>query len=300
MSEALEQFIENSGSFKRDYELNKINWFQVGGKADLVFKPKSPEELQEFLKLKGDMEVLVLGVGSNIIIRDGGYRGCVIRLGRAFTECTQLSDTEIEVGAANLDLNIALYTAKLGISGLEFLSGIPGTIGGAVKMNAGAYGGEFKDVAVKICGYDFSGNYREYSLAEMNYGYRKSNPERELIYTKVILKGKKGNPEEISKAIKEIQQKREESQPLRTKTGGSTFKNPDGHSAWKLVDEAGCRGLVVGDAIMSEKHCNFMINRGNATASDLENLGNLVRQKVKEKTGVDLVWEIKIIGEKKE
>jgi len=297
ISAELQKFIEESGSFKKDYELKKINWFQVGGKADLVFRPKDADELQKFLQLKQDLPIFVMGVGSNIIIRDGGFRGCVIRLGRAFTEYKQLSEYEVEIGAANLDLNIALYAAKLGISKLEFLSGIPGTIGGGIKMNAGAYGGEFKDVLVKASGYDEGGNYHEFTADEMNYSYRKSNPPQEIIYTKCVLRGEVGDSAEISERIKKIQETREASQPLRTKTGGSTFKNPEGYNAWKLVDEAGGRGFVVGDAIMSEKHCNFMINRGNATASDLENLGNQVKQKVKEKTGIDLVWEIKIIGD---
>ncbi|MBT5828347.1 MAG: UDP-N-acetylmuramate dehydrogenase [Alphaproteobacteria bacterium] len=298
MNERLESFIVNSTSFKKNYKLSKINWFQVGGKADLLFKPKTEKELQEFLAQNFNLDILTLGVGSNIIIREGGYRGCIIKLGRAFTNIKQISATEIEVGCANLDQNIARFAADANIAGLEFLSGIPGSIGGAIKMNAGAYGAEFKDVVKKIYGYDKKGVLHELSKEQMNYTYRRSAPDKDLIYVKAILTGQEGRALEIKQKIKEIQENREASQPIRAKTGGSSFQNPLGKKAWQLIDQAGCRGLAIGDAIMSEKHCNFMINRGAATAKDLEDLGELVRIKVLAKTGITLDWEIKIIGEK--
>ncbi|MFZ8864956.1 MAG: UDP-N-acetylmuramate dehydrogenase [Rickettsiales bacterium] len=298
MNSKLEQFIANSNSFRKNYQLSKINWFQVGGIADWLFKPKDEQELQEFLQLASNLEILVLGVGSNIIIRDGGYRGCVLKLGKAFASYRQISATEIEVGAANLDQNIAKFAAACNIAGLEFLSGIPGTIGGAIKMNAGAYGVEFKDVVKKIYAYDRKGVLHELTAEKMNYSYRKSAPENEYIYIKAILEGVRGRQEEIQQKIQEIQASREAAQPIRAKTGGSSFKNPIGHKAWQLIAESGCRGLAIGDAVMSEKHCNFMINKGSATAAQLENLGNLVKEKVLAKTGVELVWEIQIIGEK--
>lgn len=298
ISAELNDFITRTGSFRFDYNLKKINWFQVGGKADLLFRPKTREELAEFLKIKGDLPIFVMGVGSNIIIRDGGFRGCVIRLGRGFTQLIELSENQLEIGAANLDLNVALFSQQKSLSNLEFLSGIPGTIGGAIKMNAGAYGSDMSNILVKACGYDMSGNYHEFTNQEMNYAYRKSSPPIELIYTHAVVQGKSGNEVEIQKKIKQIQEKRETTQPIRNKTGGSTFKNPPDNSAWKVIDNAGCRGLSVGGAMMSEQHCNFMINTGNATASDLEELGNLVKGKVKQGSGIDLKWEIKIIGDK--
>ena len=298
LNQTLQKFIANSTSFRFAANLKNINWFQVGGNADLLFRPKDSQELQEFLKIKGDLAIFVMGVGSNIIIRDKGFRGCVIRLGKGFIKKEILQNNRIMVGAANLDLNIALFAAQHNIAGLEFLSGIPGTIGGAVKMNAGAYGGEISDILEQACGYDLDGTYHEFNNQEMNYKYRISNPPTQLIYTHAILSGKSGKAETIKNKIAEIQKNREASQPLRHKTGGSSFKNPAGYKAWELIDKAGCRGLKIGDAIMSEKHCNFMINQGNATAADLENLGNMVKNKVKESCNISLEWEIKIIGEK--
>ncbi len=296
LSKELEQFIEQSGSFRKNAELKNINWFQVGGQADLLFKPKSLSELQEFLRLKAGLPIFVLGVGSNVIIRDGGFKGCVIRLGRAFTELKKISATELICGAANLDVNVAKFAAQQGIAGLEFLSGVPGTIGGALKMNAGAYGGEVKDILLKCQAVDLAGNLHEYNVAELNYSYRKANLAEEVIFTEAHFKGNVAEPEAILAAIKEIQEKREASQPIRSNTGGSTFKNPEGHSAWQLIDAAGCRGLKLGAAQISELHCNFMLNLGGATASDLEQLGETVIKRVKEHSGVTLQWEIKRIG----
>jgi len=297
LSPKLTEFILKSGSFRYNYSLKNINWFQVGGNADLFFKPKDAHELQDFLKINTNLAIFIFGVGSNIIIRDGGFRGCVIRLGRNFTELKLLPENQILVGAANMDLNLALFCRNSALAGSEFLSGIPGTIGGAIKMNAGAYGKEMSQILVKACGYDLQGNYHEFTNKEMNYSYRKSAPPKELIYTHAILQLEKGDQQEIAQNIKDIQQKREESQPIRSKTGGSSFKNPPNHKAWQLIDQAGCRGLKIGDAMMSEKHCNFMINQAQATAQNLEELGELVKQRVYDNSAINLEWEIKIIGE---
>lgn len=289
-------------TIRENSELAKVNWFQVGGKAELMFRPKTEDELIKFLQIcPKEVPLFVFGVGSNIIIRDGGIRGVVLRLGRDFAGCEMVEDNRIKVGASCLDVNLAQFSMLNSVTGLEFLSGIPGTIGGAIKMNAGAYGVETKDVLVEAYAVDRSGKKHIIRASDMNFSYRHSNPAiSDLIYVGGLFQGAVGEASEIKKAINDIQTKREETQPIRSKTGGSTFKNPDSVSAWKLVDEAGCRGLKIGDAQISEKHCNFMINTGNAKASDLEKLGDVVRDKVKEKTGTELNWEIKRIGEKDE
>jgi UDP-N-acetylmuramate dehydrogenase len=296
-SKDLQNFIACNPSFKKDYYLHKLNWFNVGGKADYLFKPQNEDELISFLKLAKDVPIEVIGVGSNVIIRDGGFRGVVIKLGKEFKKINLLDKNKIEVGCANLDINVANFAYESNISGLEFLSGIPGSIGGAVAMNAGAYGSEFKDVLFSVSGIDFSGRKLELSNAAMNYSYRCSNPEKNLIYTSVILQGVSGKKDEIARNMAKIKSDREVSQPVRAKTSGSSFKNPKGMKAWELIDQAGCRGLEIGGAKMSEKHCNFMINTGNATAKDLEDLGKEVVNKVWQKFFVKLEWEVKIIGD---
>ena len=297
----LQKFIENSSSFRENAELKNINWFRVGGPAKLMFRPKNEDELQEFLKIKNNLEIFVMGVGSNIIIRDGGFNGCIIRLGKGFANINQLNKDTLEIGTANLDLNIALYAKELEIEGLEFLSGIPGGIGGAIKMNAGAYGTEISDILLEASGFDYNGNYITYSNKELKFSYRRSNPPKDIIFTKAIFKGKKGNRSKIEKKIKEIKTRREATQPIREKTGGSTFTNPKGDKkAWQLIDQAGLRGKKIGKAKMSNQHCNFMINTGDCSAIDLEKLGNKVKQLIFEETGIKLEWEIKIIGDKKD
>jgi len=304
-------FERYANKVRQNADLSKTNWFGVGGRAEYLFKPENVSDLAEFLAaLPAEIPVTVLGVGSNIIIRDGGIDGVVVRLGRAFTECRVLSvECEknlnytpnstlhtLSIGAANLDLNIANFAAENGIAGLEFLSGIPGTIGGAVRMNAGAYGADISQVLVSAEIVTRDGEILEITNAELGFSYRKSNLPEGAIVTKAILQGKAGKREEILARIVEIKKSREETQPIRERTGGSTFKNPEGHKAWELIDRAGCRGLTIGGAQMSEKHCNFMINTGNATASDLENLGEEVIKRVLAKTGITLEWEIKRIG----
>jgi UDP-N-acetylmuramate dehydrogenase len=236
----------------------------------------------------------VIGAGSNLIVRDGGVPGVVIRLGRGFNE-VKIDDHRVSAGTAMLDVMVARAAQTAGIAGLAFLSGIPGTIGGALRMNGGAYGGETKDILIEARGVDRQGNLRTFSNGEMGFSYRHCGIAEDVIFTVAVLQGRAGAPEEIAAQMAEIKKKREASQP-RNRTGGSTFKNPPGHSAWKLVDDAGCRGLTVGGAQVSELHSNFLINLGNASAADIETLGETVREKVRAHSGIELDWEIKRIG----
>jgi UDP-N-acetylmuramate dehydrogenase len=241
-----------------------------------------------------DIPIHVIGAGSNLIVRDGGVPGVVVRLGRGFNEVA-IDGTRVTVGTAMLDVMVARAAQAAGVAGLAFLSGIPGTIGGALRMNGGAYGGETKDVLIEARGVDRQGNMRTFSNADMGFSYRHCGIAEDVIFTSATFQGRAGDPEAIAAEMAEIKKKREASQP-RNKTGGSTFKNPPGHSAWKLVDEAGCRGLKVGQAKVSELHSNFLINMERATAADIETLGETVRERVKAHSGVELEWEIKRIG----
>ena len=285
------------GRYTENADLSKTNWFRVGGCAEILFKPADLADLQHFLCHKPACPITVLGVGSNIIVRDGGIDGVVIKLGREFAGIT-IESGLIACGAAALDLNAAFFAADNGIAGLEFLSGIPGTIGGAIAMNGGAYGTETKDVLLKAEGIDLDGNLHEFSNDQLKFTYRKCGAllEKPLIFTKCWLQGKNGKPEEIHARINEIKQAREDSQPIRSRTGGSTYKNPEGHKAWQLIDSVGLRGFSIGGAQVSEKHCNFFINTGTATAKDLEDLILHVQATVLAKTGIKLEPEIKIIG----
>jgi len=287
------------GKLLRDEPLGPFTWFRVGGAAEALFLPADHEDLRDFLKaLPASVPVTVLGVGSNVIIRDGGVEGVVIRLaGRAFGSVEADADTQrITAGSAALDANVARAAAKAGIAGLEFYAGIPGSVGGALTMNAGCYGSETKDVLISAWGYDRSGTRRELALADFGYTYRHSAAPADIIWVEATYQGRADDPEAVQARIAEITAKRETTQPIREKTGGSTFKNPPGHSSWKLVDEAGWRGKPYGGAMFSTLHSNFMINTGEATAADLEGLGEAVRADVKAKTGIDLHWEIKRIG----
>jgi len=290
------------GKYRFGFPLAKSTWFQVGGNADILFKPEDPEDLSHFLKNKPkNLPCLVLGVCSNLIIRDGGFKGCVIKLGRNFAnikvENNKAENNKIIAGSSALDFNVAKFSAENNISGLEFLVGVPGTIGGALAMNAGAYNREVKDCLVSAKAIDGKGNILEISNEEFGFQYRKNNLPKDLIFIEATFEGEIQDKDSITKRMNDISTSREESQPVREKTGGSTFRNPEGYKAWKLIDEAGCRGLKIGGAQVSEKHCNFLINTGSATAKDLENLGDEVKRKVKEKSGIELVWEIKRIGE---
>lgn len=289
-------FARFTDRLRENADLSRTNWFRVGGNAHYLFRPESAADLAEFFALLPASEkVTVLGVGSNIIIRDGGIDGVVIKLGRGFNNVSHSGET-IEAGGAVLDLNVAAYACEHGIAGLEFLSGIPGTVGGAVRMNAGAYGSDVSQVLVKAEIVERSGTIRQLAAAELGFVYRNSALPEGAVVTRAWFKGQPGDKDAIAAQLKDIATAREETQPIRSRTGGSTFKNPEGHKAWELIDKAGCRGLTLGGAQVSEKHCNFLINTGNATAAELEALGEEVRKRVKEKTGITLEWEIKRIG----
>jgi UDP-N-acetylmuramate dehydrogenase len=278
--------------------LAPFTWFRVGGPADVLFTPADEADLSYFLmRLPADVPVYPLGVGSNMIVRDGGVRGVVIRLSpKGFGQIT-VDGARLTAGAAALDKRVAEAAAAENIGGLEFYFGIPGTIGGAITMNAGANGGETKDALLSARGVMRDGTIRTLAHAELAFEYRKSHPPEGFIFTEAQFAGRIEAPEVIRSRMDAVQQHRETAQPIREKTGGSTFKNPQGHSAWKLVDAAGCRGLRVGGAQVSEMHCNFLINTGEATAADIEALGEEVRARVKAQSGVDLHWEIRRIGE---
>lgn len=298
MTKTLPQTILQKYNLRQNVDLSKTNWFRVGGCAEYLFRPENTQDLSDFLRdLPIEIPVTVLGVGSNIIVRDGGIEGVVVRLGRGFTELSVVG-CQLSVGAGTLDINASLFAAKNEIAGLEFLSGIPGTIGGAVRMNAGAYGKDISQVLVEAEIVERDGTIRKLNNAEIGFVYRNSGLPEGAIVTGAILRGEAGIMDEIADKIEEISRKREETQPIRARTGGSSFKNLQGYKAWELIDKAGCRGLTIGGAQMSEKHCNFMINTGNATATDLENLGEEVIKRVFAETGIMLEWEIKRVGKK--
>jgi UDP-N-acetylmuramate dehydrogenase len=284
------------GRLTADAPLAPVTWFRVGGTAEIMFRPADEADLAEFLAAKPrDVSVTVLGVASNLLVRDGGIPGIVIRLGRAFVAVTTDGNT-VRAGAGALDLNVALTCREAGIAGLEFLSGIPGTIGGALRMNAGAYGRDIKAVLRRAVALDGSGRRHEVAAAALGLDYRTCAAPADWIFVAAEFAGDAGDPVAIGQRMHEIQAAREASQPIRSRTGGSTFANPSGHKAWELIDRAGCRGLTRGGAQVSEKHANFLINTGNATAADLEGLGEEVRRRVFENSGIVLDWEIKRVG----
>jgi len=286
---------ELRGRLLANQSLAETAWFRVGGPAQALFMPDDENDLAYFLKhLSADVPVTVLGAASNVIIRDGGIAGVVVRLGNRFREIA-IEGEQVRSGTGVLDVRVARAARDAGVAGLEFLSGIPGGIGGALRMNAGAYGGETKDILVEARGVDRQGNIRTFSNADMQYSYRRSGAPEDVIFTQALFRGRPGDPAAIGAAMAEIAEKRKNSQPPN-KTCGSTFKNPPGGKAWQLIDAAGCRGLTVGAAQVSELHCNFLINLGGATATDIETLGETVRSRVRETSGVDLDWEIKRIG----
>ncbi|WP_354108521.1 UDP-N-acetylmuramate dehydrogenase [Bradyrhizobium sp. S3.12.5] len=285
------------GRLLANQSLAELTWFRVGGPAQVLFTPADEDDLAYFLAhLAKDIPVYVVGVGSNLIVRDGGIAGVVIRLApRTFGEAAANGDV-VTAGAAALDKRVAEVAASANIGGLEFYSGIPGTIGGAMRMNAGANGGETKDVLIEARGVGRDGTKQVFSNADMKFVYRNSGVDPSIIFTSARFRGEIRDTDAIRARMAEVQNHRETAQPIREKTGGSTFKNPPGHSAWKLVDAAGCRGLRVGGAQVSEMHCNFLINTGDATAHDIETLGETVRERVKTNSGIELHWEIKRIG----
>jgi UDP-N-acetylmuramate dehydrogenase len=284
------------GTYVPDAPLKDLVWFRSGGSAEILFRPADREDLATFLCAKpADVRVSVIGVGSNLIVRDGGIPGVVIRLPAAFGAIS-LEGTRVRAGAAALDAAVARSAASAGIAGLEFLRGIPGTIGGALRMNAGCYGRELKDVLVEATAMDSKGNVHTLSGSDMNFSYRSAGVPVDLIFIEAVLAGQAGETDEIRARMEALVAQREASQPVRTRTGGSTFKNPPDRKAWQLIDEAGCRGLAVGGARVSDLHCNFLINHADATSADIEALGEEVRARVKAKSGIDLEWEIKRVG----
>ncbi len=293
----VERLPKPRGRLTADAPLAQVTWFRVGGPAEVLFRPADAEDLAAFLAAKpADVPVTVIGVASNLLVRDGGIKGVVVRLGRGFVEVSARDDA-VEAGAGALDLNVALAAREAGIAGLEFLSGIPGTVGGGLRMNAGAYGSEFKDVLRGATVLDAHGNRRDLSVSALNLSYRHCGLPEDWIFIAARFAGKKGDPVTVARRMAEIQKAREDSQPIRGRTGGSTFANPAGHKAWQLIDRAGCRGLRRGGAMVSEKHANFLINTGNATAADIEGLGEEVRARVFAASGVSLEWEIRRVGE---
>lgn len=289
---------EVRGRLTPDAPMDRVTWFRAGGLAELMFQPHDTDDLITFLKiLPEDVPLTVVGVGSNLLVRDGGIPGVVLRLSaKGFGSVDLDGENRIRAGAICPDKNVAAMAMDHGLGGFSFFYGIPGSIGGALRMNAGANGSETADRVVEVHAVDRKGNRVVLSKQDMGYSYRRSTAPSDLIFTEVVFEG---YPEERSKIRAEmdaVRNHRETVQPIREKTGGSTFKNPEGHSAWKLIDEAGCRGLMIGGAQMSALHCNFMINTGNATGYDLEYLGETVRQSVFETSGIKLEWEIKRLG----
>ncbi len=298
------------GRYSENAALGQVGWFRCGGTAEILFKPADLEDLQKFLsKCPQEIPVTVLGVMSNTIVRDGGIAGVVIRLGREFAQVEKLDDFQIQAGAATLDINVANFAAENNVGKLEFLSGIPGTIGGALRMNGGAYLSETKDILKFANAVDRKGVLHKLSVSDMGMSYRHIDAPEDYIFTSAVFEGNEDDASRITERMREIKEKREASQPVKEKTGGSTFANPsvqelaaagqpEGTKVWQLVDKVGGRGLMIGGAQMSEKHCNFMINTGTATAADLENLGEEIKRRVLSETGLALRWEIKRLGMK--
>jgi UDP-N-acetylmuramate dehydrogenase len=284
------------GTYTHGAALKDLVWFRAGGPAEILFRPADAEDLAAFLAARPDeLRLSVIGVGSNLLVRDGGVPGVVIRLPAAFGKI-ETDGLRVRAGAAALDAAVARAAADAGIAGLEFLRGVPGTVGGALKMNAGCYGREIKDIFVEATAFDARGNRITLTPADMAFVYRKSQVRDELVFVEAVFEGALDKPDAIRVRMEELAARREAAQPIRARTGGSTFKNPPGAKAWELIDQAGCRGLTLGGAQVSEKHANFLINTGEARAADLEALGEEVRARVKAHSGIDLEWEIKRVG----
>ncbi|MFQ5983884.1 MAG: UDP-N-acetylmuramate dehydrogenase [Alphaproteobacteria bacterium] len=284
------------GRYTENAPLGRFTWFRAGGTAEILFRPADEADLVAFLRARpADVQLTVVGLGSNLLVRDGGVDGVVIRLSRAFAGI-EVEGVRVSAGAAALDLSVARVCGKAGVGGLEFLSGVPGTIGGALRMNAGAYGRAMKDVTVAASALDGRGQRHELAVSDLDFFYRGCAVPEDWIFTAATLNGEVRNSAEIAVAMADIATARTDTQPLRTRTGGSTFVNPPGHKAWQLIERAGYRGLRRGGAMVSDKHCNFLINTGSATADDIEALGEEVRHRVAEATGIALEWEIRRIG----
>jgi UDP-N-acetylmuramate dehydrogenase len=288
---------ELRGTLEANAPMAPLSWFRTGGPAEALFTPADEDDLAYFLAyLPADVPVLVVGLGSNLLVRDGGVPGVVIRLGKPFAEVSVEGGQRIRAGAGAPDVKVASTAAKAGIAGLTFFRGIPGSIGGALRMNGGAYGGETKDVLVEATGLTRTGERVTLANRDMGFTYRHSAVPDDVIFTQATFEGRPGDPATIQAEMNAITEARSSTQPVNTRTGGSTFKNPPGHKAWQVIDAAGCRGLRVGAAQVSELHCNFLINHGGASAADIEALGEEVRRRVREHSGVELEWEIKRVG----
>jgi len=297
----LQRLPQVRGRLKPNALMSNLTWFRVGGPAEVLFTPEDEDDLIEFLRqLDEDIPVYTVGVGSNLLVRDGGVAGVVIRLGRGFGDLAVKDGYQISCGTAVPDIRLARFALENLIDGLTFFRGIPGTIGGALRMNAGAHGGETKDVLVEARAVDRKGNVSVLSNNDMKFEYRHSGAPLDLIYTQAVFQGRAGKAEEIQAQMEKITELRENAQPIKSRTGGSTFKNPEGEKSWQLIDAAGMRGARVGGAQVSELHCNFLINEGEASASDIETLGENVRARVRENSGIDLDWEIRRIGVEKD
>jgi UDP-N-acetylmuramate dehydrogenase len=285
------------GRLLPNQSLAELTWFRVGGPAQVLFMPEDSDDLAYLLAhLPADVPVTVIGLGSNLIVRDGGVAGLVVRLGRGFNEITVEEGERVRAGTAVPDVKVARSAQEAGIAGLAFFRGIPGAIGGALRMNGGAYGRETKDALVEARGVDRSGRVRVFTNGDMHYTYRHCGAPDDIIFTEAVFAGTRGDPAAIAAEMDKITESREATQPIKSRTGGSTFKNPPGHKAWQLIDAAGCRGLTIGGAQVSQMHCNFLINLGGASAADIETLGETVRRRVKDTSGIELDWEIKRIG----
>ena len=301
MSELITKLPKVRGQYRLNAELK--NWFNISAKAEVLFRPEDKEDLQYFLKnLDKKIPITILGAASNVIIRDGGIDGVTIRFGKNFATVFA-QENLIKAGVGCLCSNVALYSKEVGLANLEFLTGIPGSIGGAIAMNAGCYGSDMSQIIVSVTAFDYDGNLYELKNSDFAFYYRGSKISEKFIFVEAVLQGQKSTTEIVAKQIADFNKKREESQPIRAKTGGSTFKNPNSEltskKAWQLIDEAGCRGMEENDAQISVKHCNFMINNGKASAQDLLFLANKVQKEVREKTGINLQLEIKILGKDK-
>jgi UDP-N-acetylmuramate dehydrogenase len=285
------------GRLEANFPLADLTWFRVGGPAEVLFTPADEGDLAQVIKdTPDDVPVHVIGVGSNLLVRDGGVPGVVIRLGKGFGDVRLEPGHWIRTGTSVPDVRVARFALDHGIGGLTFLRGIPGTIGGALRMNGGAYGRETRDVLIEARAVDRRGSLHVLSNADMQYTYRHCGAPEDYIFTEALLQGEVGDRDQIARAMDEVTERREATQPIKSRTGGSTFKNPPGHKSWQLIDQAGLRGFAVGPAKVSELHCNFLINEGGATAAQIEKLGETIRRRVKDKSGIELDWEIKRIG----
>ena len=288
-----------SGQILFDESLSKYSWFNLGGPAKVIFKPKNLNELSVFLKkTKGFDKIKVLGVGSNTLIRDGGFNGAIIKLGKPFSHLSLFSETTLVAGASALDKNVSGFALENSLSGFEFLSCIPGTIGGGIRMNSGCYENDISKILISVQAMDLTGKMKVIYSSDIKFGYRSCNLDNNLIFISATFRGKKDSKTNIRKKINNLVKQKKNDQPSKIKTCGSTFKNTENKKAWRLIKDSGCVGMMVGDAQISEKHCNFFVNKGNAKSKDLENLIYQVKSKVLDKTGIDLQLELQIIGEK--